>query len=58
MALLTFLGAIQQVTGSCYLVESRDGAKVLGPLPELVEFTAEQIIEQTASNDAVFVDTR
>lgn len=29
MALLTFLGAIQQVTGSCYLVESRDGAKVL-----------------------------
>ena len=25
MALLTFLGAIQQVTGSCYLVESRDG---------------------------------
>ena len=29
MALLTFLGAIQQVTGSCYLVESRDGARVL-----------------------------
>lgn len=29
MALLTFLGAIQQVTGSCYLVESRDGAKAL-----------------------------
>lgn len=29
MALLTFLGAIQQVTGSCYLIESRDGAKVL-----------------------------
>lgn len=29
MALLTFLGAIQQVTGSCYLVESRDDAKVL-----------------------------
>ncbi|MCZ4135909.1 MBL fold metallo-hydrolase, partial [Escherichia coli] len=38
--------------------QNRDGAKVLGPLPELVEFTAEQIIEQTASNDAVFVDTR
>lgn len=29
MAVLTFLGAIQQVTGSCYLVESRDGARVL-----------------------------
>ncbi|MDP3817354.1 MBL fold metallo-hydrolase RNA specificity domain-containing protein [Pseudomonas sp.] len=29
MALLNFLGAIQQVTGSCYLIESRDGAKVL-----------------------------
>ena len=29
MALLTFLGAIQQVTGSCYLIESRDGARVL-----------------------------
>jgi len=38
--------------------QNRDGAKVLGPLPELVEFTAEQIIEQTAANDAVFVDTR
>ena len=38
--------------------QNRDGATVLGPLPELVEFTAEQIIEQTASNDAVFVDTR
>lgn len=29
MALLTFLGAIQQVTGSCYLLETRDGARVL-----------------------------
>ena len=29
MALLTFLGATQQVTGSCYLLETRDGAKVL-----------------------------
>lgn len=29
MALLNFLGAIRQVTGSCYLIESRDGAKVL-----------------------------
>ncbi len=29
MALLTFLGAIQQVTGSCYLIETRDGARVL-----------------------------
>ena len=38
--------------------QNRGGAKVLGTLPELVEFTAEQIIEQTAANDAVFVDTR
>lgn len=29
MALLTFLGAIQQVTGSCYLLESREGSRVL-----------------------------
>ena len=29
MALLTFLGAIQQVTGSCYLIETRDGTRVL-----------------------------
>lgn len=29
MALLTFLGATQQVTGSCYLIETRDGARVL-----------------------------
>lgn len=29
MALLNFLGAIRQVTGSCYLIESRDGARVL-----------------------------
>jgi len=29
MALLTFLGAIQQVTGSRYLIETRDGARVL-----------------------------
>ncbi|WXL27224.1 MBL fold metallo-hydrolase [Ectopseudomonas mendocina] len=29
MALLKFLGAIQQVTGSCYLLESHEGAKVL-----------------------------
>ena len=29
MALLTFLGATQQVTGSCYLIETRDGSKVL-----------------------------
>ena len=29
MALLTFLGATQQVTGSCYLIETRDGTKVL-----------------------------
>lgn len=38
--------------------QNRDGATVLGDLPELVEFTAEQIIEQTALNDAVFIDTR
>ncbi len=29
MALLTFIGAIQQVTGSCYLIETREGARVL-----------------------------
>ncbi|MFC0709704.1 MBL fold metallo-hydrolase RNA specificity domain-containing protein [Azorhizophilus paspali] len=29
MALLSFLGAIQEVTGSCYLVETRDGSRVL-----------------------------
>ena len=29
MALLSFLGAIQQVTGSCYLIETHDGARVL-----------------------------
>ena len=29
MALLSFLGAIQQVTGSCYLLETHDGARVL-----------------------------
>lgn len=29
MALLSFLGAIQQVTGSCYLVETHDGVRVL-----------------------------
>ncbi len=29
MALLTFIGAIQEVTGSCYLIETRDGARVL-----------------------------
>lgn len=29
MALLSFLGAIQQVTGSCYLIETHDGIKVL-----------------------------
>lgn len=29
MALLSFLGAIQQVTGSCYLLETHAGAKVL-----------------------------
>ncbi|MBO3274656.1 MBL fold metallo-hydrolase RNA specificity domain-containing protein [Pseudomonas schmalbachii] len=29
MALLTFIGAIQEVTGSCYLLETHDGVKVL-----------------------------
>lgn len=29
MALLSFLGAIQEVTGSCYLIETRDGSRVL-----------------------------
>ena len=29
MALLSFLGAIQQVTGSCYLIETHAGARVL-----------------------------
>lgn len=29
MALLTFIGAIQEVTGSCYLLETRDGTRVL-----------------------------
>ena len=30
MALLSFLGAIQQVTGSCYLIETHDGMQALG----------------------------
>ena len=29
MALLTFLGATQQVTGSCYLIETHDKQKIL-----------------------------
>ncbi|SDN35178.1 MBL fold metallo-hydrolase RNA specificity domain-containing protein [Pseudomonas jinjuensis] len=29
MALLTFIGAIQEVTGSCYLLETREGVRVL-----------------------------
>lgn len=29
MAMLSFLGAIQQVTGSCYLLETQAGAKIL-----------------------------
>lgn len=29
MALLRFLGAIQQVTGSCYLIETHEGSRVL-----------------------------
>ncbi|MFG3450768.1 MBL fold metallo-hydrolase RNA specificity domain-containing protein [Stutzerimonas stutzeri] len=29
MALLSFLGAIQQVTGSCYLIETHEGSRVL-----------------------------
>ncbi|MFV3304163.1 MBL fold metallo-hydrolase RNA specificity domain-containing protein [Pseudomonas sp. NY15181] len=29
MALLTFIGAIQEVTGSCYLLETHDGVRVL-----------------------------
>src|SRR3546814_19550160 len=29
MALLSLLGAIQQVIGSCYLIETHDGARVL-----------------------------
>lgn len=29
MALLTFIGAAQEVTGSCYLLETRDGIRVL-----------------------------
>ena len=29
MASLTFLGAAQEVTGSCYLLETLDGVKVL-----------------------------
>lgn len=38
--------------------QNRDGAKVLGTLPELVQFTAQQIIEKTSAKEAVFVDTR